>query len=241
MTEAEKETARVLIVDDEVNLAEGIQENLIEEGYAVDMANDGLTGLEMIRANSYDLVILDVMMPGLDGFSVCEKVRQDGCDVPILFLTARDGMEDRVRGLEGGGDDYLSKPFHLKEFLLRVRAILRRRVWYESFAESRSVVRFGGNTIDFRTYLGEAWDGREHSLTQKEAMILRVLAESTGQVVTREQVLDKVWGYEIFPSTRTVDNFIVRLRKRFERNPEDPIHILTVRGVGYRFIQEIPS
>ncbi|MEQ8659560.1 MAG: response regulator transcription factor, partial [Gammaproteobacteria bacterium] len=136
-------------------------------------------------------------------------------------------------GLEAGADDYLGKPFHLRELLLRVAAILRRTAWYR--ARAGAPLRFGGNEVDFASYRARAWDGREHELPHKEAMILRVLSDQGGQVVTREDILDRVWGEEVFPSTRTVDNFIVRLRKRFERNPEQPSFIHTVRGVGYRF------
>ena len=226
--------ARILVVDDEINLAEGIKENLLEEGYHVDVATDGIEGLQKIQDNEYDLVLLDVMMPGRDGFAVCQQARKDGNDVPILFLTAKSSVQDRIRGLEDGGDDYLSKPFHLHELLLRVQAILRRRIWYDKHNEVVREVSFGGNVVDFRTYRARSWDHREHELTQKEAMILKALVEREREVVSREDILRKAWGYEIYPSTRTIDNFIVRLRKRFERDPETPRHFHTVRGVGYR-------
>ena len=230
-----EERPRILVVEDEAPLAEGIRENLEAEGYEATIAADGPSGLDRIRAGGLDLVLLDVMLPGLDGFAVCEMAREEGHDVPILFLTARGAADDRIRGLEAGGDDYLAKPFHLRELLLRVAAILRRRTWYGQAAAAGSVVSFAGNEIDFRTYRGRAWDGQEHALTQKEAMILKALSEREGEVVSREDMLEKVWGYEVFPSTRTIDNFIVRLRRRFERDPESPRHFHTVRGVGYRF------
>ena len=227
--------ARVLVVDDEINLAEGIRENLEFEGYETDVAYDGAEGLDKLRNQQFDLVLLDVMMPKLNGVEVCEKIRADGIQTPVMFLTVRNDPDDRVRGFEAGGDDYLAKPFHLQELLLRVAAIIRRSAWY---AESAEKLSFAGGTIDFTTYQAIAWDGTEHQLTHKEAMILKLLAEKAGQIVTREDILDRVWGYEVFPSTRTVDNFIVRLRKRFEKNPEAPAHIHTVRGVGYRFTTE---
>ena len=230
-----EERPRILVVEDEAPLAEGIRENLEAEGYEATIAADGPSGLYRIRAGGLDLVLLDVMLPGLDGFAVCEMAREEGHDVPILFLTARGAADDRIRGLEAGGDDYLAKPFHLRELLLRVAAILRRRTWYGQAAAAGSVVSFAGNEVDFRTYRGRAWDGQEHALTQKEAMILKALSEREGEVVSREDLLEKVWGYEVFPSTRTIDNFIVRLRRRFERDPEAPRHFHTVRGVGYRF------
>jgi two-component system, OmpR family, alkaline phosphatase synthesis response regulator PhoP len=228
-----KAPAHILVVDDEAHLATGIRENLEAEGYRADVAHDGLAGLERLRAEPFDLVVLDVMMPNMDGLELCAQLRRDGIQTPVLFLTVKGAAEDRVRGFEAGGDDYLAKPFHLKELLLRVAAILRRSSWYQSSASA--ALEFGGNRIDFKTYEARAWDGSQHSLTHKEAMILRALADQSSNIVTREEILDRVWGYEVFPSTRTIDNFIVRLRKRFERNPEAPAHFHTARGVGYRF------
>ena len=228
---------RILVVEDEQHLAEGIQENLDAEGYDAEVSGDGRKGLEKILATAFDLIILDVMLPNLDGFAVCKQARDAGIDAPILFLTAKAGVEDRVTGLDAGGDDYLPKPFHLSELLSRVRAILRRREWYSNSiaANPAAVLRFGDNEVDFRNYSGRAFDQQEHQLTHKEAMILKVLSERDDQIVTREEILDQVWGYELYPSTRTIDNFIVRLRKRFEPDPENPRHFHTVRGVGYRF------
>lgn len=227
--------ARILVVDDEVHLADGIRENLEAEGYRVEVAHDGREGLERVRAGHYDLLVLDVMMPNMDGLELCAQLRAEGRQTPVLFLTVKNDPADRVRGFEAGGDDYLAKPFHLRELLLRVGAILRRSAWYNA---SAAPLVFGGNRVDFQTYEARSWDGVEHALTHKEAMILRVLAERAQQIVTREEILDRVWGYEVFPSTRTIDNFIVRLRRRFERNPEAPEHFHTVRGVGYRFTIE---
>jgi two-component system alkaline phosphatase synthesis response regulator PhoP len=227
--------ARILVVDDEEHLAAGIRENLQAEGYETDVAHNGEQGLAKVRAGAFDLILLDVMMPKLDGLQVCEQIRAAGLQTPVLFLTVKGEPADRIRGLEAGGDDYLAKPFHLKELLLRVAAILRRTDWYN---QSTASLSFGGNEIDFRTYHARAWDGSEHALTHKEAMIMKMLADHLGAIVPREGILDKVWGYEVFPSTRTIDNFIVRLRRRFERDPEAPKHFHTVRGVGYRFTQE---
>ena len=227
--------ARILVVDDEMHLAAGIRENLEAEGYRVEVAHDGREGLERVRAGHYDLLVLDVMMPNMDGLELCAQLRAEGRQTPVLFLTVKNDPADRVRGFEAGGDDYLAKPFHLRELLLRVAAILRRSAWYNA---SAAPLVFGGNRVDFQTYEARGWDGVEHALTHKEAMILRVLAERAQLIVTREEILDRVWGYEVFPSTRTIDNFIVRLRKRFERNPEAPEHFHTVRGVGYRFTPE---
>lgn len=225
-------TPRILVVDDESHLADGIRENLAAEGYETTVAYDGQAGLEAARAGAFDLAVVDVMMPRMDGLELCASLRRESIQTPVLFLTVKGAPEDRVKGFEAGGDDYLTKPFHLKELLLRVAAILRRSRWYEDAAPK---LEFGGNSIDFKTYQATAWDGTEHDLTHKEAMIVQALAEKGAEIVTREEILDRVWGYEVFPSTRTIDNFIVRIRKRFERNPEEPEYFHTVRGVGYRF------
>mgnify|MGYP000048900814 CR=1 FL=1 len=226
---------RILVVDDESHLADGIRENLEAEGHETAVAYDGAAGLDAARGTRFDLAIVDVMMPKMDGIELCSSMRREGIQTPVLFLTVKGAPEDRVRGFEAGGDDYLTKPFHLKELLLRVAAILRRNNWY---AEADDALEFGGNRIDFRTYQATAWDGVEHNLTHKEAMIVQALAEKESNIVTREEILDRVWGYEVFPSTRTIDNFIVRIRKRFERDAEAPLHFHTVRGVGYRFTRE---
>lgn len=229
-------SSRVLLVEDEVNLARGIRENLEAEGHLVEVVGDGRVALDRIRRQEYGLVIMDVMLPGMDGFTVCQTARREGRDTPVLFLTAKGGPNDRIRGLEAGGDDYLMKPFHLRELLLRVAAILRRRTRYDALTSLEPVVRFGGNEFDFRSFRGRSFDGADQILTQKEAMILKVLVERDGEVVWREDILDKVWGDDVLPSSRTIDNFIVRLRKRFEPDLERPRYFHTVRGIGYRFV-----
>ena len=233
-------SVQVLVVEDDPHLAAGVMENLRAEGYEVTVAGDGEQALAWLAAHSCALIILDVMLPGADGLAVCRALRARGNTTPVLFLTARGDPADRVRGLEAGGDDYLAKPFHLQEFLLRVRAILRRWDWYRSASATAdtAVLRFGGNEVDFRAFRARAWNGESQELTEKEAMILKVLAEHSGQIVSREDLLERVWGYDVFPSTRTVDNFILRLRKRFEKDPANPRHFLTVWGVGYRFLTE---
>ena len=240
MSTSEQGPIRVLVVEDDPHLAAGVLENLRAEGYEVAQVGDGRAALEWLRAGSCALIVLDVMLPELDGLAVCRTLRDEGNNTPVLFLTARGDPADRVRGLEAGGDDYLAKPFHLKEFLLRVRAILKRWDWYRSASATAAtaVLRFGGNEVDFRAFRARAWNGEAQELTEKEAMILKVLAEHAGEIVSREDLLERVWGYDVFPSTRTVDNFILRLRKRFERDPASPRHFLTVWGVGYRFLAE---
>lgn len=240
MSDASTSTTRILVVEDDPHLAAGLAENLRAEGYAVHVIADGHQALDWLRREQVELIVLDVMLPHVDGFTICRTLREEGNMTPVLFLTARGDPSDRIRGLESGGDDYLSKPFHLQEFLLRVRAILRRWDWYRAASASPAdaLLKFADNEVDFRSFRARAWNGVTHELTEKEAMILKVLAEHSGEIVSREDLLERVWGYDVFPSTRTVDNFILRLRKRFERDPANPKHFLTVWGVGYRFLPE---
>ncbi len=225
---------RILVVEDDADLGAGVRDNLVAEGYRVRLAETGDGGLDMALREDFDLVILDVMLPGMDGFTVCRELRHRGCEVPILFLTARADSEDRVRGLEEGGDDYLPKPFDLRELLARVAAILRRAQWYSGEGGDAPLC-FGGNEVDLRRYRAVDRQGRTHAMTHKEAQVLKVLAEREGEVVSRDEILNRVWGYGAFPSARTIDNFIVRLRRRFEIDPGSPAHIHTVHGAGYRF------
>jgi two-component system alkaline phosphatase synthesis response regulator PhoP len=199
---------------------------------------DGAQALSKSLSTPYDLILLDVMMPHLDGIQVCEKIRESGQQTPIMFLTVKSADDDRIRGLEAGGDDYLTKPFNLQELLLRVSAILRRSLWYKANSNSLS---FSGNQIEFDTYRAIDWRGETQTLSHKEALILKLLSENEAEVVSREQILDRVWGYDTFPTTRTIDNFIARLRKRFEHEADQPKHFHTIRGIGYRFTRQPSS
>ena len=224
---------RLLVVEDEEHLCEVIADNLELEGYQVETVGDGLQALELVRRDPPALVLLDVMLPGLNGFEVCARLRSEKNDTPILFLTARSGDDDRVRGLGLGGGDFLGKPFDLRELMLRVRAILRRTHWYRTAGSSGEELVLGTARVDFKSYVASV-DGQQLTLSQKEAMILRYLWEKSGEVVDRAEILDRCWGYEAFPTTRTIDNFIVRLRRVLEPDPRNPRYIHTVRGVGYR-------
>ncbi len=229
-------SSRILIVEDEDHIARGLKINLEAEGYATDHVGDGTSAIDRILEDPPDLVLLDVMLPGASGFEVAERVRGSGSHVPILFLTARDREDDKLQGLEAGGDDYLTKPFSLRELLGRVRAILRRQGWYETPPKQGATYSFGGNTIDFSAYRAETPRGSV-VLTQKECMLLKLLVEREGEVVDREAILDTIWGYDRFPTSRTVDNLILNLRRYFEENPKHPRHLLTQYGAGYRFIR----
>jgi DNA-binding response OmpR family regulator len=221
---------RILIVEDELPMRTALLETLRAEGYRVQGAADGLAGLELACTEPFDLVLLDVMMPGLDGYAVCRELRKRGRNLPVLMLTARAMVDDRVAGLDSGADDYLVKPFSLRELLARVRALLRR---HERQAAVPDVLELGAVRIDFARRM-IVKSGVETPLSEKELGILRLLATHPGQVVSREQFLDVVWGYHAYPSTRTVDNFIAALRIKLEDDPANPRHLVTARGAGYR-------
>lgn len=225
----------ILIVEDEEHLAEALAHNLQFEGYTTTVAYDGEDGLKAAQSMSFDLILLDIMMPKLDGLEVCRRIRSSGSRVPILFLTARSSDADRLLGLKVGADDYIPKPFLLEELILRIQGIFRRQEWYSAAPEEREVLEFGGNRVNFLTYEATTGD-RTIRLTEKECMLMRLLAERAGQVVPREEILERVWGYRFSTSSRTIDNFIVRLRRYFEPDPKNPRYIESVRGVGYRFV-----
>jgi DNA-binding response OmpR family regulator len=221
---------RLLIIEDELPMRTALVETLAAEGYRVQSAADGLRGLEMACTEPFDLILLDVMMPGLDGYAVCRELRKRGRDMPVLMLTAKALVNDRVEGLDAGADDYLSKPFSLRELLARVRALLRR---HERHAAVPDILVIGAARVDFNRRL-IVRDGADHALSEKEFGMLRLLATHPGETVTRERFLDVVWGYHAYPSTRTVDNFINTLRAKIEDDPANPRHLVTVRGAGYR-------
>ena len=227
---------RILLVEDELSLAEGIKLNMELEGLPCTWITRGDEALKRILAEKWDLVILDVMLPGMDGFSVCERVREARNTTPILFLTAKNTEDDRVHGFETGGDDYLGKPFQVRELLVRVRAILRREAWYKNRTMG-SRQKFGPFWVDFDNFCGEGPNGA-FQLGVKECMILKLLMERSGQVVSRADILDKVWGEDAYPTTRTVDNFIVRIRRSMEADAHHPRWIHTIRSVGYQFDPE---
>jgi DNA-binding response OmpR family regulator len=226
---------RLLIVEDEANLANGMRFNFEEEGYEVDVVDDGTDALARVFAQRdapYDLVILDVMLPGIDGFAVAQRMRQGGDFTPILMLTAKSLPEDVVHGLEAGADDYLPKPFDLAVLLARVKGLLRRREWARGHEETRTA-KVGEAEADFANFEVRA-GGETHRLTLLEATLLKLLVQNAGRVVTKGEILQKVWNVSPDTETRAVDNFIVRLRRYLEPNPRFPKYLKTVRGAGYR-------
>lgn len=223
----------ILIVEDEPAMQLGLKDNLEIDGYAVDVASDGLEGLEKINRGHYDLVLLDVMLPKLSGFDVCKSARSSGAAMPIIMLTARGEEIDKVLGLELGADDYMTKPFSVRELLARVKAHLRRSK-STPLKESEGLA-IGRIKIDFNAFRAEE-NGVEVKLSHKEFEILSFLHQKKNLVVTRYDLLENVWGYQEQPTTRTVDNFIVRLRQKVEINPNQPKVILTVHGTGYKLV-----
>lgn len=229
----EKSTKRLLLVEDEDSLRTTLRMNFELEGYDVTTAVRGGEALERIRGARFDGIVLDVMLPDVDGFTICETIRLEGDRTPVLFLTARTTPADRVRGLRAG-DDYLGKPFDLQELLLRVEKLVNRTE-EGGVVAAPSRITFGGNMVDFSTYEIQGQRGLNKRLTQREMLLLRLLTERADEVVSREEILQKVWGYDVFPTTRTIDNFIVSFRKYFEANPHKPKHFRSIRGVGYTF------
>jgi DNA-binding response OmpR family regulator len=226
--------AKILIVEDEPQMRLGLRDNLEFEGHQVDFAEDGSIGLHKILENNYDLIILDIMLPKMSGFDVCKKAREKNVTTPIIMLTAKGEEIDKVLGLELGADDYLTKPFSLRELLARIKAVLRRTEEKVAKGSGRRV-KIGNLEMDFSTY--DAFlDNRPEPMSHKEFEILKYLWQHRGETVSRDQLLNDVWGYEEFPTTRTVDNFILKLRKRIEDDPAYPRHILTVHGIGYKLL-----
>jgi len=234
--------SRILVVEDEAHLAEGLKLNLSLKGYEVKTAADGISGLQIWKAWQPDLIVLDIMLPGIDGLSVLRNIRLEDERIPILILSAKGDPDDRVMGFSYGVDDYLAKPFNLEEFLLRVERLLTRGSWYQgqlassedSMTSLPRVYKFGRNIIDFETLTAHGQCG-EISLTEQEAKLLKLFIGNRGKPLSRRKLLEIGWGYTKETSTRTVDNFIVRFRKYFEPNPKKPIYFKSIRSVGYVF------
>lgn len=229
----------VLLVEDEEHLAAGLKLNFELEGYAVDVATTGKDASRfLLRLQPYDVIILDVMLPDMNGYTLCHRLREAGNFTPVIMLTARTSSDDRIMGLDAGADDYLPKPFELSELLARVRSVMRRRLWDKNSAPdlgtSHEVV-FGNASVNFDTH-EVIVAGKPIKLTQIEIDLVRYFFEHTGRVISREELLEKVWKLRNYPNTRTVDNFIVRLRRHFERDAANPQYFVSVRGAGYKFV-----
>ncbi|MEZ4631991.1 MAG: response regulator transcription factor [Deinococcales bacterium] len=230
---ANRQQPHLLLVEDEDIMAEILAENFEQEGYQVSHAEDGAKALSLWQSLKPDVVVLDVMLPYVNGYDICSQMRQQGDSTPVLFLSAKGESQDRIAGLKAGGDDYLPKPFDLTELLLRLNNLLKRQGWG---AESTQLsFSFAGHTVNYRGYSAKLASGKEEILGEKELAIFKLLASHADEVVSRDDILDEVWGEEAFPSSRTVDNFVMRLRKLFEPDPTEPRYFHTIWGVGYKF------
>lgn len=225
--------AKILVIEDEPEMQKGLKDNLKFEGYDVEVADSGEKGLKKILEGKHDLVLLDVMLPEMSGFDVCKNAREEGIRTPIIMLTAKGEEIDKVLGLELGADDYITKPFSLRELLARVKAVLRRKEGAGTLSEVKTVI--GLVQVDFGTYVATR-RGKPIDMTPKEFEILKYLWKNKNQVVSRDDLLTKVWGYDESISSRTVDNFILKLRQKIEPSPAKPRHIVTMHGTGYKLI-----
>ncbi|MEK7718149.1 MAG: response regulator transcription factor [Bacteroidota bacterium] len=224
---------KILIIEDETDLIKGLKINLTDEGYDVDWAVNGVEGLRKALDNAPDLILLDIMIPEMDGLEVCRRLRQKNSSIPVIMLTAKGGEIDKVVGLEIGADDYMTKPFSIRELLARIKARLRNTEQIEN--KPINSYTFGDITIDFARFKAIR-KGLELELTALETEILRYFTQHRQEVITRDALLDKIWGYDTFPTTRTIDNHILKIRKKIEEEPSRPQYILSVYGGGYRFM-----
>jgi len=231
---AEKKTS-ILLVEDEENLHEALRLNLELEGYDVTSAFDGASALTTLQGEYFDLIILDVMLPEMDGINVTETIRLSNNEVPILILSAKNSSADRVLGLKKGADDYLAKPFNLEELLLRVQKLIDKNKKLQDKETIGNNYTFGNNSIDFKAQEATKSTGEKIQLSKKETMLLKLLIENKNDVVPREKILQAVWGYNVYPTTRTIDNFILNFRKYFEEDSRNPKFFHSVRGVGYKY------
>lgn len=224
----------ILLVEDEVHLHDALKLNLEMEGYTVSSAFEGPNALKQIQQAHFDLIILDVMLPGLDGFAITETIRLNNINTPILILSAKNTSANRVQGLKLGADDYLTKPFNLEELLLRVSKLIQKSTTVQQSVQFEEY-NFSDNIIYFNSLEAINKVGNKITLTKKETMLLKLLIENKNNVITRERILQTVWGYHVFPNTRTIDNFILNFRKYFEQDPKNPVHFISIRGIGYKF------
>ncbi len=225
----------ILLAEDEQNLHDTLRLNLELEGYSVTSAYDGSKALKAVQNEYFDLIVLDIMLPGIDGISITETIRVQRNDVPILILSAKNTGADRILGLKKGADDYLAKPFHLEELLLRVEKLIAKNRKLRDKEGIGDVYEFGNNKIDFKAQQALTWQSELIELSKKEAMLLKLLIENKNDVVTREKILQMVWGYQVYPNTRTIDNFMLNFRKYFEKDSRRPEYFHSVRGMGYKY------
>jgi len=222
----------ILIIEDDISILRGLKDNLTFEGYQVQTALDGYEGLQLALKEHFDLLLLDIMLPGMNGYEICRRLKKEKPELPVIMITARGSEMDKVGGLDLGADDYLTKPFSIPELLARIRAVLRRSTPDQNALEKYS---FGNVILDFRKFQAFI-NNAEIKLSSRKFALLKYLIQHEGEVIHRHELLNEVWGYNVTPTTRTVDNYILDLRKKLEEDPAKPKHILSVRGVGYKFV-----
>jgi two-component system, OmpR family, alkaline phosphatase synthesis response regulator PhoP len=227
----------ILLVEDEENLHEALKMNLEMEGYSVTSAYDGMAAMKAVENEYFDLIIMDIMLPEIDGINVTQNIRITNNEVPILILSAKNTSEDKVLGLKKGADDYLTKPFNLEELLLRVQKLINKNKRLQDKSTIGDTYTFGGHSINFKAQEAVTAKGERIELSKKESMLLKLLIENKNEVVPREKILQSVWGYNVYPTTRTIDNFILSFRKYFEEDSRNPKHFHSVRGVGYKYTE----
>lgn len=225
----------ILLVEDEENIQDALKLNFEMEGYEVTSVYDGEAALKAVHDEYFDLIILDVMLPEIDGITVCENIRLTNTEIPILMLSAKNQSADRILGLKKGADDYVTKPFSLEELLIRVRILINKSKKISAKEPVEEQYVFGKNQINFKSLECVTKTGEVVALTKKEVMLLKLLIENKNEVVTREKILQSVWGYNVYPTTRTVDNFILNFRKYFEEDSRNPKYFHSIRGIGYKF------
>ncbi len=228
---------RILLVEDEEHLIDAIKLNLELENYIVKVAEDGKKAIELWEGQRFDLILIDVMLPNVDGLTVCETIRLKDSEIPILILSAKGSSTDRILGLKAGADDYLLKPFNLEELLLRIQILIKKG---DKLRQNRPEIaedfRFGNNYVNFSTYEFKGINNQEGQLTAREIQLIKLLIERKNEVVSRDTILELIWGVDVYPSTRTIDNYLLNFRKYFEEDPKSPIYFHSVRGIGYKFV-----
>lgn len=228
---------RILLVEDEEHLIDAIKLNLELENYIVKVAEDGKKAIDLWENQRFDLILLDVMLPNVDGLTVCETIRLKDSEIPILILSAKGSSTDKIQGLKAGADDYLLKPFNLEELLLRIQILIKKGdKLRQSRPELNEVFKFGKNEVNFTTYQFKGTKDQIGQLTAREIQLIKLLIERKNEVVSRDTILELIWGVDVYPSTRTIDNYLLNFRKYFEKDPKSPEYFHSVRGIGYKFV-----
>ena len=227
---------KILIIDDEINFGKSLRISLQKENFETTISQSSQEAFKFLKKEKFDLILLDIMLPEMDGFSICEKIRLEGNNIPILFLSARNDTLDKIKGLKLGGDDYITKPFHLDELLLRIKKQLEKNDLLLNSIEHVEKITFEGNSLDFSLNKFENFRKEEINFSEKEILLLKLFIQNKNKCIKREKIYELIWDYDVYPSSRTLDNMVLKFRKAFEKKPHHPIHFILQRGIGYKFI-----